>query len=152
MALAIGQTSSRGRRLALDWDARTVRAVMVRARGESIEVLRAATIPVPPDLSAQDAAAFGRFLDDVTKRFDFFQFVLLNARLELEPGGDAARGRLFICEYRWEKAAGRWTQVFGVYRDRYRRIDGRWWFDTRIMFVDLVGDLSHHLLYALAAH
>ena len=43
----------------------------------------------------------------------------------------AARGRLFVCEYRWEKAAARWTQVFGVYCDRYRRIDGRWWFDHR---------------------
>lgn len=39
--------------------------------------------------------------------------------------------------------------VAGHYDDTFRRIDGRWWFDTRIMFVDLVGDLSHHLLHAL---
>jgi len=41
--------------------------------------------------------------------------------------------------------------ICGHYDDTFHRIDGRWWFDTRIMFVDLVGDLSHHLLYALAA-
>ena len=28
-------------------------------------------------------------------------------------------------------------------------VDDRWWFDTREMFVDLQGDLSHHLLFEL---
>lgn len=76
--------------------------------------------------------ALGRFIHEVTQRFDFFQFVVLNARLELALAEHAARGRLFVCEYRWEKAAARWTQVFGVYCDRYRRIDGRWWFEQRV--------------------
>ena len=40
--------------------------------------------------------------------------------------------------------------ISGRYHDTFERIDGAWWFDTRIMFVDLVGDLSHHLLYELA--
>ncbi len=31
----------------------------------------------------------------------------------------------------------------------FQRIEERWWFDTRIMFVDLVGDMSRHLLYSL---
>lgn len=75
--------------------------------------------------------ALGRFIGEVTERFDFFQFVLLNSRLELRLEADSALGRHFICEYRWEKAAGKWTQVFGVYRDRYRRIDARWWFEHR---------------------
>jgi hypothetical protein len=39
--------------------------------------------------------------------------------------------------------------ICGRYHDTFHRIDGRWWFDTRIMFVDLVGDLGHHLLYEL---
>lgn len=76
-------------------------------------------------------AALGRFIGEVVARFDFFQFVLLNARLELQPGEDSALGRLFVCEYRWEKSAAKWTQVFGVYCDRYLRIDGRWWFAQR---------------------
>ena len=75
--------------------------------------------------------ALGRFIAEVTLRFDFFQFVFLNSRLEIGLEKDSARGRHFICEYRWEKTAGKWTQVFGVYRDRYRRIDGRWWFEHR---------------------
>jgi hypothetical protein len=39
--------------------------------------------------------------------------------------------------------------ICGRYRDTFQRINGRWWFDTRVMLVDLVGDLGHHLLYEL---
>src|SRR5262245_6957637 len=39
--------------------------------------------------------------------------------------------------------------ISGRYRDTFRCIDGRWWFDTRIMIVDQVGDLSRHLLFKL---
>jgi 3-phenylpropionate/cinnamic acid dioxygenase small subunit len=35
--------------------------------------------------------------------------------------------------------------VTGHYRDTFQRVDGTWWFDTRIMYVDQVGDISHHL-------
>ncbi|HEY7053427.1 MAG TPA: nuclear transport factor 2 family protein [Mycobacterium sp.] len=35
--------------------------------------------------------------------------------------------------------------VTGRYHDTFLRIDGVWWFDTRTMFVDQVGDTSHHL-------
>lgn len=75
--------------------------------------------------------ALGRFIAGFVERLDFFQFVLLNARIELGPDEHAALGRHFICEYRWEKADGRFDQVFGVYRDRYRRLDGRWLFEQR---------------------
>ena len=37
--------------------------------------------------------------------------------------------------------------ITGRYGDTFHRIDGRWWFDTRTMYVDHMGDLSHHLLF-----
>jgi 3-phenylpropionate/cinnamic acid dioxygenase small subunit len=37
--------------------------------------------------------------------------------------------------------------VTGHYHDTFHRVDGLWWFDTRIMFVDQVGDTSHHLKF-----
>lgn len=37
--------------------------------------------------------------------------------------------------------------VTGHYRDTFHRVDGVWWFDTRTMFVDQVGDTSHHLKF-----
>ena len=39
--------------------------------------------------------------------------------------------------------------IVGRYRDSFHRVDGRWEFDTRQMFVDLTGDLSDHLLFDL---
>jgi len=39
--------------------------------------------------------------------------------------------------------------IAGHYHDSFHRVDGAWWFDTREMFVDLTGDLSHHLLFKL---
>ena len=39
--------------------------------------------------------------------------------------------------------------IAGRYHDTFHLVDGEWWFDTREMFVDLTGDLSHHLLFEL---
>ncbi len=41
--------------------------------------------------------------------------------------------------------------ITGHYHDTFHLIDGVWWFDTRVMFVDQLGDLSHHLKYKLRA-
>ena len=40
--------------------------------------------------------------------------------------------------------------VAGRYRDRFRRIDGEWWFDEREMGVEQIGDVSDHLLIDLS--
>jgi hypothetical protein len=37
--------------------------------------------------------------------------------------------------------------ITGHYRDTFHRVDEQWWFDTRTMYVDQAGDLSHHLLF-----
>lgn len=84
-----------------------------------------------PPIVVTGAEALGRFIDGAIARFDFFEFVLLNSRIELQPGEPSARGRNFICEYRRERESGNWTQVFGVYHDRYRCIDGTWSFEQR---------------------
>jgi len=99
--------------------------------------------------------AIARFIDAATERFAFFQFVLLNSRLEIRLDEDSARGRNFICEYRREGSPngdepGRWTQVFGVYHDRYRRVDGRWWFEHRV-FDPLAARGNDDLLFEVPA-
>ncbi len=37
--------------------------------------------------------------------------------------------------------------VTGHYTDTFHRVDGAWCFDSRTMFVDQVGDVSHHLKF-----
>jgi 3-phenylpropionate/cinnamic acid dioxygenase small subunit len=37
--------------------------------------------------------------------------------------------------------------VTGHYKDTFHRVDGAWWFDSRTMFVDQLGDVSRHLKF-----
>jgi SnoaL-like domain len=74
--------------------------------------------------------ALGAFVDASIERFDFFEFVILSRRVWVD-GTDDARGRLYMCELRRDRASGQPSQAFGVYHDRFRRVDERWWFAAR---------------------
>jgi hypothetical protein len=76
---------------------------------------------------------FAGFVAKAVSRFEFFQFVILNTRIFLRHDGDpdAATARMYMSELRQDHAAGRWTLIYGIYHDHYRRIDGRWWFAAR---------------------
>jgi len=96
-------------------------------------------IPVTVDLRDRDAYVFeGRdafcdFVSAAVDRFEFFEFVILNSRVYLAHGGDpdAAVARMYMSELRQDHAERRWTAVYGVYHDQFRRIDGRWWYVQR---------------------
>jgi ketosteroid isomerase-like protein len=75
--------------------------------------------------------------------------VTTNPIIEVESGAKAAAARSYYTVLQQVDELPLQPIISGRYHDSFRRIDGGWWFDTRIMFVDLVGDLSHHLLYAL---
>lgn len=72
----------------------------------------------------------GTFVSTAIERFDFFQFVILSARLWVD-GSDDATGRLYMCEVRHDAIAGRRSQAFGVYQDRFRRDGEHWRFAAR---------------------
>lgn len=78
-------------------------------------------------------AAFGEFVGAAIDRFAFFEFVILNSHVELAPDGDpdVATARIFMCELRQAHGEPERNDVFGCYRDTYRRVDGRWWFAHR---------------------
>ena len=40
--------------------------------------------------------------------------------------------------------------IAGRYEDKFERVDGRWRYTEKKFFVELVGDLSHHLLMDLS--
>jgi hypothetical protein len=77
--------------------------------------------------------AVGEFISAAVERFSFFEFVVLNRRIELRVDGnpDLATARIFMCELRQDADGGRRTTAYGVYRDTYARVDGRWWFSDR---------------------
>ena len=74
--------------------------------------------------------ALGEFIETNLAPFSFFQFVVLNSHLMLD--GAAATGRMWMSELRQDERTGRWSVIYGLYDDRYRRVDGRWWFAHRL--------------------
>jgi hypothetical protein len=86
-----------------------------------------------PTVDVTGPDALGAFIGGAVERFEFFEFVVLNAHVEIGLGDDPdiARARVFMCELRQEQSNGHWSNAFGVYHDHYARIDGRWWFARR---------------------
>lgn len=77
-------------------------------------------------------AAIGEFIDQSIQRFEYFQFVVLGTRVELQTEGpDRATARLYMCELRQSVDGGHQSVAYGVYHDLYARHDGRWWFAHR---------------------
>lgn len=85
-----------------------------------------------PAVDLTGPAALGAFIGGAIERFSFFEFVVLNARVDFAGDDrDAARARVFMCELRQDRESGDFSRAFGLYRDDYRRVDGRWWFARR---------------------
>ena len=74
-----------------------------------------------------------------------------NSIIEIEKDADTAVARSYFTVLQQLDDFPLQPIISGRYRDTFQRIDGRWWFDTRVMLVDLVGDLSRHLLRKLDA-
>ena len=76
-------------------------------------------------------AEFGDFVSSAVERFAFFEFVILNRRIELHDDPDSAAARIFMCEIRRDAGSLDWSSAYGVYHDRYRRLPEGWRFARR---------------------
>lgn len=88
------------------------------------------TVSSPPRRCAS-APEFIDFVSNAVARFDHFQFVILNSVVDIDDGGDAARGRIFMCEIRHVADTDEWSTAYGLYQDRYLKTDGEWWITER---------------------
>ena len=75
--------------------------------------------------------------------------VTTNAIIEVDDEAGTGSARSSYTVFQRTESLALQPIIVGRYHDTFRRIDGRWWFDTRVMLVDLPGDLSQHLLYTL---
>jgi 3-phenylpropionate/cinnamic acid dioxygenase small subunit len=70
-----------------------------------------------------------------------------NVQLYVDDAAGTARGSAYYCVTQATQELPLQIIVTGHYRDTFHRIDGVWWFDSRLMFVDQLGDTSHHLKF-----
>jgi hypothetical protein len=73
----------------------------------------------------------GSFIDRMIEPLDFFEFVILGTRVVIGPEPDHAAARMYMCELRQDRETGHFHEIYGVYHDRFRRVDGTWWFAER---------------------
>lgn len=85
-----------------------------------------------------------RLYEDGTPKTKHFT---TNVILRVDEDGGTASGSAYYCVTQATPDLPLQVIVTGRYRDTFHRIDGAWWFDTRIMFVDQIGDTSHHLKF-----
>jgi 3-phenylpropionate/cinnamic acid dioxygenase small subunit len=70
-----------------------------------------------------------------------------NVKVHVDDEAGTARSSAYYCVTQATPDLPLQVIVTGRYRDTFHCIDGRWWFDTRTIFVDQVGDTSHHLKF-----
>lgn len=75
--------------------------------------------------------------------------ITTNVRIEVAEDGRTASSRAYYCVTQATDALPLQPIITGHYHDTFHRVDDRWRFDTRVMFVDQMGDLSHHLKYTM---
>jgi Tfp pilus assembly PilM family ATPase len=54
--------------LAIDWDAKNLRLVLVRPRTDGIDLIKALSIPVPPEVKMDDAESLGAFIREAVRQ------------------------------------------------------------------------------------
>jgi 3-phenylpropionate/cinnamic acid dioxygenase small subunit len=75
--------------------------------------------------------------------------VTTNSIIEVHEGANSGSARSYYTVFQQVDDQPLQAIISGRYHDTFQHIEERWWFDTRIMFVDLLGDLSRHLLFEL---
>ncbi len=99
------------------------------------------------EVLAMYTASTRRYPDDGTPKT---KHVTTNLIIDADDDAGTATCRsYFTVMQAVPNALGLQPVVSGRYRDSFTRVDGVWRFTTRHMIVDLIGDLSQHLLYEL---
>lgn len=117
------------------------------------ELFRHGRIEAAPGVVFEGAEAVRSMYDSATRLYDDgtprTHHAITNVAVEVDPGAGTATSRAYYTVYQQTDELPLQAIIAGRYRDSFHRVDGEWCFEVREMFVDLTGDLSHHLLFDL---
>ena len=85
-----------------------------------------------------------RLYDDGTPKTKHFT---TNVRIDVDEDAGTARASAYYCVTQATPELPLQVIVTGHYRDTFHRVDGAWWFNSRTMYVDQIGDTSRHLKF-----
>ena len=72
-----------------------------------------------------------------------------NVIIEVDDPAGAATARSYFVVCQQTSVLPLQPIVAGRYHDTFRRIEGEWWFDLRMIYVELIGDMTQHLSFDL---
>ena len=98
---------------------------------------------VPLDVS-QGSRVATRLYDDGTPKT---KHLTTNVRIDVDDAAGTASSTANYLVTQATPELPLQVIVTGHYRDTFHLVDGSWWFDTRTMYVDQIGDTSHHLKF-----
>ena len=105
----------------------------------------------PPETVFEGRDRVRQMYETSTRRYEDgtpkTKHVITNAQVVVD--GDAATARSCYTVLQATPTLPLQPIITGRYHDTFQRLDGVWWFDTRVMLVDQLGDLSQHLLFSL---
>ena len=104
----------------------------------------------PPESVFEGRDAVRRLYGATTRLYDDTgtpktKHVTSNARIVVDEDAGTATARTNYLVTQATEVLPLQVIITGHYRDTFHRIDDAWWFDSRTMYVDQVGDLSQHL-------
>jgi len=98
--------------------------------------------------SQEGAAAVLATFETMVRRYDDgtprTKHVTTNVVVEID--GDTATARSYYTVFQQTDVLALQPIIAGRYHDRFARVGGAWRFADRLIFSDLIGDLSQHLL------
>jgi 3-phenylpropionate/cinnamic acid dioxygenase small subunit len=105
----------------------------------------------PPETVFEGSAGVRKLYDMATKIYEDgtpkTKHNTSNVQLYIDEAVGTARSRSYYCVTQATPDLPLQVIVTGHYKDTFQRLDGVWWFDSRIMFVDQLGDVSQHLKF-----
>jgi 3-phenylpropionate/cinnamic acid dioxygenase small subunit len=117
------------------------------------ELFRHGRIEAAPGVVVEGPEKVRRLYDGSTRLYEDgtprSRHVTTNVIVEVDEDAGTASARASYVVLQQTDELPLQPIIAGRYRDTFHRVDGKWWFDTRQMFVDLTGDLSKHLLFEL---
>ena len=117
------------------------------------ELFRHGRIEAAPGVMVEGVDAVRGLYESATRLYDDgtprTRHVTTNVAVEVDDAAGTAAARSYYTVFQQTDDLPLQPIIAGHYHDTFQCIDGTWHFDTREMFVDLTGDLSHHLLFEL---
>jgi 3-phenylpropionate/cinnamic acid dioxygenase small subunit len=117
------------------------------------ELFRHGRIQAAPGVLVEGSEKVQRLYEQTTRRYDDgtprTRHLTTNVAIEVDEDAGFASARSCYMVFQQTDELPLQPIITGRYHDTFQRVDGKWCFDTREMFVDLTGDLGQHLLIEL---